>query len=69
MGIKFKDEVEDAKVDKDWTDILMYICAKKTNDSDFKKLFEKILSDESHLYNRKARTLKMLYDFTPLHKS
>ncbi len=55
----------------DWQLLLAYIGAKRTHEPAFQKLFQRMLSEEderfgSHPYQRQARALNALYDFTPL---
>lgn len=61
MGLKMKEE-DTLKADKNWLLVLAYIGAKRTHEPEFRELFERMVQ-EGH---QQARTLSMLYDFTPI---
>lgn len=67
MGLKFE-KSEDKEKHKTWKLILAYIGAKQTHDPAFQDLFNQVLNDAGHPWNRAVKTLSMLYDFTPLHR-
>lgn len=68
MGLFQFDEGFDSQESQEWESLLKYILNKKTHEKDFQDLFTAILGNSKHEYYRQARTLKMLYDFTPLRR-
>ncbi|MEM7373431.1 MAG: hypothetical protein AAF587_32695 [Bacteroidota bacterium] len=48
----------------DWLLLLAYIRARRTEESDFHRLFEQILQDSAHSFYAQAHKLKMQFDFT-----
>lgn len=68
-GFNFDEEkLDSSEAEREWLLLLAYIGAKRTHLTEFRTLFDRLLTDEDHPHHKQAKTLETLYDFTPLRK-